>query len=114
MDNFIPSESFAPFNPLESGVDELTRWLMDQNRRLCCCRPQTMQVWEKHAGGVEPDASSPRTATRGRPGPDQKKYTPARICFQRLLARGLFVHRRLMLAHIEISLFHYLGRNKLC
>jgi hypothetical protein len=105
MDNFIPSESFAPFNSLESGVDELTRWLMDQNRRLCCCRPQTMQVGEKHAGGVEPDASSPRTATRGR---------PTRICFQRLLARGLFVHRRLMLAHIEISLFHYLGRNKLC
>jgi len=25
MDSFIPSEGFAPFNPLDSGVDELTR-----------------------------------------------------------------------------------------
>jgi len=25
MDNFIPSEGFAPFKPLDSGVDELTR-----------------------------------------------------------------------------------------
>ena len=25
MDHFIPSERFAPLNPLEGGVDELTR-----------------------------------------------------------------------------------------
>jgi len=28
--------------------------------------------------------------------------------------RGLFVHKGLMLAPIEVSLFHYLGRKKLC
>ena len=45
-----------------------------------------------------------------RPGPTRKAYAPKRL----FCGGGLFVHKRLMLANLEISLFYDLGRKKPC
>jgi hypothetical protein len=57
-------------------------------------QPYMMQVGGRHRRGVE-TGSGPVSAS---------------VFFD----RGLFVHKGLMLAPIEVSLSHYLGRKKLC
>ncbi len=49
MDIFIPSEGFAPFNPLDSGVDELTRstllkLLLHEAEKSCVTRQQLGRI----------------------------------------------------------------------
>jgi hypothetical protein len=51
--------------------------------------------------------SKPASASMG-------AYSHAHLLSAPFFAYGLFVHKRLMLAPIEVSLSHYLGRKKLC
>src|SRR5260370_26067125 len=56
MDNFIPSESFAPLNPLESGVDELTRstllkLLLHEAEKSCLTRGQLDKI-DRHMAAL--------------------------------------------------------------
>jgi hypothetical protein len=49
MDCFTPSESFAPLNPLESGVDDLTRTtllklLLFEAEKSCASRQQLDRI----------------------------------------------------------------------
>jgi hypothetical protein len=49
MDRFTPSESFAPLNPLESGVDDLTRTtllklLLFEAEKSCASRQQLDRI----------------------------------------------------------------------
>jgi hypothetical protein len=55
MDRFTPSESFAPLNPLESGVDDLTRTtllklLLFEAEKSCASRQQFGQNRSPHGG----------------------------------------------------------------
>jgi hypothetical protein len=56
MDHFIPSESFAPLSPLESGVDDLTRTtllklLLVQAEKSCVTRQQLERI-DRHMAAV--------------------------------------------------------------
>jgi hypothetical protein len=56
MDSFISSESFAPFNPLDSGVDELTcttllKLLLLEADKSCVTR-QRLDTIDRHMAAV--------------------------------------------------------------
>ncbi len=56
MDHFIPSEGFAPFNPLESGVDELTRstllkLLLHEAEKSCLTRQRLDRI-DRHMAAL--------------------------------------------------------------
>jgi hypothetical protein len=56
MDNFIPSKGFAPFNPLESAVDELTRstllkLLLHEAEKSCATRQQLDRI-DRHMAAL--------------------------------------------------------------
>src|SRR5262249_38052582 len=56
MDHFIPSERFAPLNPLEGGVDELTRTtllklLLHEAEKSCLTR-QRLDSIDRHMASV--------------------------------------------------------------
>jgi hypothetical protein len=56
MNHFIPSESFAPFNPLESGVDALTRstllkLLLREAEKSCLTRRQSDRI-DRHMAAL--------------------------------------------------------------
>ena len=49
VDHFIPTQRFAPLNPLESGVDELTRMtllklLLLEAEKSCASRRQLVRI----------------------------------------------------------------------
>jgi hypothetical protein len=56
MDHFIPSERFAPLNPLEGGVDELTRTtllklLLHEAEKSCLTR-QRLDSIDRHMAAL--------------------------------------------------------------
>jgi hypothetical protein len=56
VDRFIPSESFAPLNPLESGVDDVTRTtllklLLLEAEKSCATRQQLDRI-DRHMAGL--------------------------------------------------------------
>ena len=56
MDHVIPSEGFAPFNPLESGVDELTRstllkLLLHEAEKSCLTRQRLDRI-DRHMAAL--------------------------------------------------------------
>ena len=56
MDHVIPSEGFAPFNPLESGVDELTRstllkLLLHEAEKSCLTRQRSDRI-DRHMAAL--------------------------------------------------------------
>jgi hypothetical protein len=56
MDHFIPSERFAPLNPLEGGVDELTRTtllklLLHEAEKSCLTR-QRLDSIDRHMASL--------------------------------------------------------------
>jgi len=56
MDNFIPSGGFAPLDPLESGVDELTRTtllklLLHEAEKSCVTRQQLGRI-DRHMAAL--------------------------------------------------------------
>jgi hypothetical protein len=56
MDHFIPSERFAPLNPLEGGVDELTRTtllklLLHEAEKSCLTRQRLDRI-DRHMAAL--------------------------------------------------------------
>ena len=56
MDRFIPSERFAPLNPLEGGVDELTRTtllklLLHEAEKSCLSRQRLDRI-DRHMAAL--------------------------------------------------------------
>jgi hypothetical protein len=56
MNHVIPSEDFAPFNPLESGLDELTRstllkLLLHEAEKSCLTRQQLDRI-DRHMAAL--------------------------------------------------------------
>jgi hypothetical protein len=56
MDRFIPSERFSPLNPLESGVDELTRTtllkLLSLEAEKSCVTRQQLDRIDRHLAAL--------------------------------------------------------------
>ena len=82
--------------------------------------PSSSAAQKGIVGAIEPEWQQQEQRTpslerlrRGTPGPTRQAYTRVDLLSAPFWP-GLFVHKGLILAHVEISLFHYLGRKKLC